>query len=305
MAVCATMKTALKWIASLALLGASLYLLDWHSLVALAAKLSPWVFALAVFLAATPLLPLLVRWHSLTGGVDGWYACSARYLTANLFSLVSPGSLGGDVYRYFAFRTAERTGPGLIAILLRERLLGLASMLVGLSGAAAMLALGGTHPGQSLTQSLGLLAAAGLAMLLLLPAVLGRFSIPEPWLGHLRTAFSMGVRSGTAHLLAWSLAALGLWLVAVQFVAVQLGLEISWLVLIVVVTSVELLRTVPLTIQGIGLREGAFASILGTFGYAPESGFILGAAAYLALNLALVLAGAIGALMLGQRDTPD
>jgi len=296
------MKTALKWIASLALLGASVYLLDWHSLVALTAKLSPWAFVAAVLLAAAPVLPLLARWHSLTGGGEGWYFCSARYLTANLLSLVSPGSLGGDVYRYFAFRTAERTGASLVAILLRERLLGLTSMLVGLSGAAAMLEL--TAAPQPFTRSLGLLAAAGLATLLLLPALLGRFSIPQPWSAHLRTALSMGASSESAHLLGWSLVALGLWLVAVQFIAVQLGLEISWLVLMVVVTSVELVRAVPLTIQGIGLREGAYAGLLGLFGYAPESGFILGAAAYLALNLALVVTGAIGAVMLGRRDTP-
>jgi glycosyltransferase 2 family protein len=297
------MKTALKWIASVVLLGASVYLLDWRSLVALAAKLSPWAFVVAVFLAATPMLPLLMRWHSLTGGVDGWYFCGARYLSANLLSLVSPGNLGGDVYRYFAFRTAERTGAGLIAILLRERVLGLTSMLVGLSGAAAMLQLAGAHTGQSFAQNLGLLAGAGLGALFLLPTLLGRFSIPDRWRSHLRTAFSIGASSGTFRLLGWSLVALGLWLVAVQFVAVQLGLEISWLVLMVVVTSVELVRTIPLTIQGIGLREGAFASILGMFGYAPESGFILGAAAYLALNVALVITGAIGALMLGRRDT--
>jgi uncharacterized membrane protein YbhN (UPF0104 family) len=297
------MKTALKWIASLALLGASVYLLDWHSLVALTAKLSPWAFVAAVLLAAAPLLPLLARWHSLTGG-EGWYLCSARYLTANLLNLVSPGNLGGDVYRYFAFRTAERTGAILVAILVRERLLGLTSMLVGLSGAAAMLELAAAPAPQPVTRSLGLLSAAGLATLVLLPALLGRFSIPEPWRGHLRTAFSMGAWSGTARLLGWSLVALVLWLVAVQFIAVQLGLEISWLVLMVVVTSVELVRIIPLTIQGIGLREGAFAGLLALFGYAPESGFILGAAAYLALNLALVVTGAIGALMLGRRDTP-
>ena len=193
----------------------------------------------------------------------------------------------------------------MVTILVRERLLGLMSMLVGLSGAAAMLELAAAPAPQPFTRSLGLLAAAGLATLLLLPALLGRFSIPEPWRGHLRTAFSMGASSGTAHLLGWSLVALGLWLVAVQFIANQLGLEISWLVLMVVVTSVELVRTVPLTIQGIGLREGAFASLLALFGYAPESGFILGAAAYLALNLALVVTGAIGAVMLGRPDTPD
>jgi len=59
-------------------------------------------------------------------------------------------------------------------------------------------------------------------------------------------------------------------------------------------------RIVPVTIQGLGLREGAFAALLGLSGYAPESGFVLGVAAYLALSAALVLTGALGAAMLAR-----
>ena len=297
------MRTALKWIASLALLGAGLYLLDWPSLVNVATRVTPWAFVAAVLLAAVAMLPLLVRWHSLTGGVDGWYLCGARYLYANLLSLVSPGSLGGDVYRYFAFRTAERTGAALLAILVRERVLGLTSMLVGLLVGVAALEFAGAYPGQALARSLGLAAAVGLAGLFLLPVLLRLVPIPEPWRAHLQKALSVSISSRAASLLAWSLLALALWLVAVQFVAVRLGMEISWPLLLIVVTSVELVRTVPFTVQGIGLREGAFASLLGTLGYAPESGFVLGAAAYLALNVALAVTGAIGAVMLGRRET--
>ncbi|HEV8096066.1 MAG TPA: lysylphosphatidylglycerol synthase domain-containing protein [Burkholderiales bacterium] len=297
------MKTALKWIASLALLGAGLYLLDWPSLVTAAAKLTPWAFAAAVLLAAIPMLPLLVRWHTLTGGVDGWYLCGARYLYANLLNTVSPGSLGGDVYRFFAFRTAERTGAALLAILIRERLLGLTSMLIGLLIGVAALEFAGTYTGQSLARTLGVAAAVGFAGLFLLPVLLRLVPIPEPWRAHLQAALSVSAASRAVPLLAWSLLALALWVVAVQFVAVRLGLEIPWPLLLVVVTSVELVRTIPFTVQGIGLREGAFASLLGTFGYAPESGFVLGAAAYLALGVALVVTGAIGAVMLGRRET--
>jgi uncharacterized membrane protein YbhN (UPF0104 family) len=297
------LKTALKWIASLALVGAGLYLLDWPSLVTAAAKLTLWAFAAAVLLAAATMLPLLVRWHSLTGGVDGWYLCGARYLYANLLNSISPGSLGGDVYRFFAFRTADRTGAALLALLVRERLLGLTSMLIGLLVGVAALEFAATYPGQSLARTLGLTAAVGLAGLFLLPLLLRRVPIPESWRAHLQAALSVSASSRAASLLAWSLLALALWVVAVQFVAVRLGLEIAWPLLLVVVTSVELVRTVPFTVQGIGLREGAFASLLGMFGHAPESGFVLGAAAYLALSVALVVTGAMGAVMLGRRET--
>jgi uncharacterized membrane protein YbhN (UPF0104 family) len=288
--------------ASLALLGAGVYLLDWPLLAAAATKLTPWAFLAAVLLACATMLPLLVRWRFLIGGTGGWHQCAARYLYANLLSSVSPGSLGGDVYRFFAFRTADKTGAALAAILVRERLLGLTSMLVGLLVGVAALELGGAYPGQSLARSLGLAASAGLSGLLLLPLLLGRISIPEPWRVHLQAALSIGELRRTPLLLGCSLAALALWLVAVQFVACRFGFQISWPMLLVVVTSIELVRILPVTIQGLGLREGAFASLLGIFGYAPESGFVLGAAAYLALSVALVVTGALGAIMLGRRD---
>ena len=290
--------------ASLALLGAGLYLLDWPQLAAAATKLTPWAFLAAVLLACATMLPLFMRWHFLIGGAGGWFQRVARYLYANLLSAVSPGSLGGDVYRFFAFRTAEQTGAALAAILVRERMLGLTSMLVGLLVGVAGMEFSGAHPGQSLARSLGLAAAAGLAALFLLPALVERISIPEPWRGHLQAAVATGAARRTAALLGWSLIALALWLITVQFVAGWLGFEISWPLLLVVVTSVELVRILPVTIQGLGLREGAFASLLGMFGYAPESGFVLGAAAYLALSVALVVTGAIGALMLGRQDAP-
>ena len=298
------MRQALRWAASIALLGLALALLDWPSLANSTQKLTFGMFALAVLLACLPGLPLVARWHGLTAAEGGWYASSARYLYANLLNSVSPGNIGGDVYRFFAFRTAQRDGATLVALLVRERLLGLASMLTGLvAGALAMLATPG-HPQQWLVSSLALGAAVGLAALLLLSPIVERVPVPEPWRAHLRAALAIRTPARDAALLGWSLAALALWLVAVHFVATRLGLDIPWAALLVVVTTVELVRVIPVTIQGIGLREAAFATLCGAFGYPHEIGFVVGAVAYLALSVALVATGAIGALMLALRAPP-
>jgi hypothetical protein len=53
-------------------------------------------------------------------------------------------------------------------------------------------------------------------------------------------------------------------------------------------------------VQGIGLREGAFATLFGLFGQAHEDGFVLGAIAYIALSLSIVVTGTFGALMLAR-----
>jgi len=293
-------KPLLKWGASLGLLAAAFTLLDWRSLVESATRLTPWVFVAAVILASTPMVPLLVRWHFLADGEGGWYACSARYLYANLLNAVSPGNLGGDMYRFFAFRTEKRSDVALVAILVRERLLGLASMLIVLLAGVVGMQVAGAASGQGIWRTLGLGSATGLAALLMLPWLIRRVPVPARWHGRAQAAISVGAARNNVALVGWSLLALALWIAVVQFVAARLGLDVPWHVLLAIATSAELIRIVPITVQGLGLREGAYAALFGYSGYAPEAGFVLGAAAYLAHSVALVLTGALGAAMLAR-----
>jgi glycosyltransferase 2 family protein len=295
-------KTALRWIASLALLAAALVLLDWTSLLASATRLTLWGFLFAVLLACVQFVPLLVRWYRLAGAEGTWYACSARYLYANLLNAISPGNLGGDVYRFFAFRSTQRSGATLVGILLRERLLGLASMLSGLMAGVIGMELSGAGAGETIWRLLGVAAAAGLAVLSCLPRLLAWWPVPQRWRDPLRDAIRSGSARGNASLVGWSLLALGVWVATVQFVAARLGVDVPWHVLVAIVTSAELIRIVPITIQGLGLREGAYAALFGLAGYAAETGFVLGATAYLAHGAALVITGALGAAMLARED---
>ena len=56
----------------------------------------------------------------------------------------------------------------------------------------------------------------------------------------------------------------------------------------------ELVRLIPLTAQGIGVREGTFAMAFVLVGQSAESGFAVGVIAYLLVSLADVLIGFIG-----------
>jgi hypothetical protein len=62
----------------------------------------------------------------------------------------------------------------------------------------------------------------------------------------------------------------------------------------------DLLRQIPISIQGIGVREGVFAWLYVLAGGTAEAGFILGLASYLALSISLVLVGALGAVIPAQ-----
>jgi uncharacterized membrane protein YbhN (UPF0104 family) len=293
-------KPLLKAAASLALLAGCMYLLDWHSLAQAAQRLSPWVFCIAVLLASAQFLPLLVRWQLLIASDTAWYLNSARYLYANLLNFVSPGNLGGDVYRFFAFRRQATNSFALLSILVRERLLGLTSMLIGLVVGAAGMALAGMEAGGNLWRAFGLVSAAGLVLLLVAPHVCARL-LKEPWRSHVLATLAPRRAGENAVLLGWSLLALALWVGTTQFIAMRLGLEVPWHVVLAIAAAVELVRIVPVTIQGIGLREGAYAALFGLSGYPSAAGFVVGAAAYLALSAALVVTGALGLAMLARK----
>jgi uncharacterized membrane protein YbhN (UPF0104 family) len=291
------MKLLLRWFASAVLVGIALYLLDWATLASAAAKLTLGSFGIAVLIACAHFIPLVARWKVLAGGGANWYDCSARYLYANLLNAVSPANIAGDVYRFFAFRENQRDRTMLIAILIRERLLGLTSLLIGLVAATIWVELRNASP-QWLLRALGVGAAAFLLMLLLVPRAVARLEVAEPWRSRIAAAVLIGRSCEDAVLLGWSLAALALWLATCQFLAARLAVEISLPELLAIVAAAELVRAVPITVQGVGLREGAFAALFGIVGYAREDGFVVGTAAYLALSVALAATGAFGALML-------
>ena len=94
-------------------------------------------------------------------------------------------------------------------------------------------------------------------------------------------------------LMTCSAAGVALWVLAVWLVASDLGMKIPLLSLGANVVLTELVRLVPVTIQGIGLREGTFAYLLASLGESAEAGFVLGAVSYVALSCAIIVCGAL------------
>jgi hypothetical protein len=85
-----------------------------------------------------------------------------------------------------------------------------------------------------------------------------------------------------------------MWVLSIKVVATGFGLNVPFLHLAAVATMVEILRLIPLTIQGIGLREGAFAFLLGALGHDPGGSYAVGLIAYLTLSISIVIAGPVG-----------
>ena len=91
--------------------------------------------------------------------------------------------------------------------------------------------------------------------------------------------------------------AIVIWTTVIYLLAESAGSPVPFLVAGMIGVLVELVRQIPVSVQGIGVREASFAYLFGLIGHSPEEGFVVGAAAYLAIGLALCLAGALGAIL--------
>jgi hypothetical protein len=83
------------------------------------------------------------------------------------------------------------------------------------------------------------------------------------------------------------------WLCAVSAVAATAGGTLPFLLLWLIAVLADIARWMPLSLQGIGVREAAFATMFLFFGANSAQGFVIGATAYLLLTAAMVMAGGL------------
>lgn len=314
------MKGWLKAVCSLFLLGLALYLLDWEGLKLALRKIDGWAFAQAIAINVLIFVVLAFRWYSIIRPVVPLRLAAhlEYYFYATFLNSFTPANIGGDVYRWASLKQFSTNSVQIVVALAKERLLGLLIYLI-----AYLVCLPGllNRFGQSDPYQGNVFIYAGAAILL---AVIGFLVAPHavlpslmqsekvkarPWLfatlRHVRDAMRFDSWRNFLWLMACSAVSVILWIVAVQVVASGLGMRIPLSVLGAIVVLTELVRFVPVTIQGIGLREGTFAYLFASLGESAEAGFVLGAVSYIALSCAIVFCGFLGwaLLQIDERRT--
>jgi glycosyltransferase 2 family protein len=298
---------------SIAALALGLHLLDWDKLVAGASRIDLYSFLIALALALLSIGTTGLRWIYIVH----WLAPAPEkvhwrvYCVGTFFNSFTPANVGGDVYRVFALRQYAGDGEitGLVAAVTLERILGLASFLCGY-----LIALGAwTVIDREAIGNLPKLliypaapAAAFLAIMALLPLMRGLPGhLPilsrHPGLMQQVSKFQFGIRLavtrnlgmlGILSVLAW-----GLWVATVAVVAARLGVAMPLALLATIVSLTEIIRLIPISFQGIGIREGVFSALVGLAGWPAANGFAAAAVAYAAMSLALVISGLAGGLL--------
>jgi uncharacterized membrane protein YbhN (UPF0104 family) len=224
-----------------------------------------------------------------------------HYLAGQFVSNVLPTTIGGDVLRVSRLSRDTGESPGTFASVVLERLTGwLVLPVITIIGFAV-------NPGlRHLGTATRVALALAVGTLLLLVAVLvvagsrrlgGRFAARPGW-----QRFVGAVHLGVDRLRRQPVAALNvlvagfayqLALVLAAVAAAQaLGLRPAGLTaLLAFFPAVLIAQVLPISMSGLGVREGAFVLFLGPLGVATDEAVALGLLLYL-LNLAVSLLGA-------------
>ena len=304
-----------KSLVSIVLLGLALYWLDWAHLWKVLRQIHPLSLIIAFGACLGSYLIASDRWCRIIAQRSSltYRSHTKMYLYAVFLNFLTPANLGGDVYRVAALKSRGHEALPVITALVQERTIGLFSFgcFYLICWLGVWLNAGQARPGGHLFDWVAL----GLATILTLAVggagLLGRVtrlprSTGQGWRDKLVLASqALFLRPRMIlTLVLLSLAATFLWLVTVRFVALGLHIMMPWTQLGMIVILVELVRLIPITIQGVGVREGAYAYLFNVSGYSPEAGFVVGAVSYLILGFTLVASGCLSRLITDRPVNP-
>lgn len=269
-------------------------------------------FVLAVSINMLIFFVMGIRWYVLASPsleFSFLYQLS-RCMKANFLNSFTPANLGGDAYRMMVFKGEKASTRCVLKLLLRERILGLYGFVtVFVITYGLIIHRNGGNISADNPYLYGLAIAAGLFALPFAVRLFSRWMMVPggvtvsrrhasrlaSLLAELQSLFSC---KGALVPMCLTLTGILLWVLFIKIVANGFGLLVPILYLAVVATAVELIRSVPITFQGIGLREGAFSYLLSFYGYDPELCYVVGIIAYMALSISIFLCGPVGQFLM-------
>jgi uncharacterized membrane protein YbhN (UPF0104 family) len=275
----ASSKRTIRIAGSLALVGLLFWRLERGSVIHELAHVD-WLWWLAAFLCyIVAQLISSIRWQELArpyGFSHSYGAYVAYYFVGNFFNLVLPTSVGGDVARaWYLGRGTGRAGSAVLCVL-ADRLIGL-YVLVAMACVAAMFV---PLPGWivAAVAVAGLCGAAGLIVLRFLPRIANPDTAKAGKLRELAAALDVYLRAPRLLIraAAWSLFVQLLNVLMVWCLAQAIALDNLTLgYCLVLMPLVTLLTLAPISVNGMGVREGGTVVLLAPLEVATASAVTL------------------------------
>jgi uncharacterized protein (TIRG00374 family) len=245
-----------------------------------------------------------IRWQRVLAALGletGLRPLVSHYLASLFVGNVLPSTVGGDVLRVSRLAATNGDAPDTFASVVLERLTGW--LVLPVLTLAALAVNPGLHREAPHAVDVAIAVSVGTLVLLVLllaaaahPRLGGRLASSEGWrrftgavhlgLDRFRRRPALAVEvltAGFAYQLAVMLAA---------FLAGKaLGIGVSWTAILAFFPVVAIIQVLPITIGGLGTREGALVLFLGGLGIAQADAIALGLLFY-GVNLVVSLLGA-------------
>ncbi len=264
-----------------------------------------WLFAFLMSLTAQVLSS--IRWWLLSNSLafpGRWPTYLGFYFVGMYFNLFLPTGIGGDVFKAHFLSRGE--GKKLLAAysVVGDRVFGLATML--LIGATMVWFWPDLLPGPfviflSLAALVLLFALAGFP--LFHRAIVGLWPGLSRYVSDLSKLWQRPMRLLAVLGLSFSLQVLGMGAVAV--LGAGIGIKLPLAFYFASVPMVALIMIIPISFNGIGVREGAFVYLLGLKGIQPEPAFSLGLLFFSVQVAASLVGGMAYALGVHRRSIND
>ena len=302
---------------SFGLLALLFFIVDIDAVLAAMAQVNWLLFSTALVLSASRVFIVAARWQVLLRDKADpplHFLTYARiYFVSSFFGLVLPTVLGGDAARVvLAARKGVPTAEVVSSILV-ERVTGflvLSLIALGAMGIGASL-FKGTEVGLAVWSFAGVLVVffVIVAQKRAILAILGW--IRNRGLQRVATALERVYSSLYAYhkepgrlgmCFLYSLLFQGAGIVIIWVLGESMGVEASFIHYLVFVPLVWVATTLPVSISGFGVREGAFVALFGLAGVPNEQALAL-SLLFFAQFLAMGLVGA-GILLVGRKHHP-
>jgi len=286
------------------------YFFDWSSLWSSFTNLSLGVALAAMACSLASIVFLSMRWAILaapTTASIGMREFRDAFL-AQMVGLLTPAAVGTDAYRVVIAGDREGGRSRAVGLVLFERILGVAVYAYIFLGAYILAVSDGSI---SPAYDISALCFAGLGVgfcFFLLGSRLFARRLAAWFVDHRYDKVASVLEAATivasSRLLVafvLSVLATGSWLASITILsfAIDVGLSAADLTMAGIIT--EFARLLPISIQGIGVREATFASLARESGGDPTAALVAGAAAYALHSAVMIGAGAVARFSGGLR----
>jgi hypothetical protein len=225
-------------------------------------------FIPAIFLYMLAQLVSTLRWKLLLPGMLGIRKLFSLYMIGSFFNTILPGIIGGDAVKGFYLYQATGRGSLTLASIFMDRYIGFVALLAicTIAFPFGYKYLQGSHIEWLLPV---IVLSFIIASLLIFGLRLGkRIKILSGFYDYFHAYRNQKEIIGKAVFLSVLIQFSGIF--AVYILALGIGQHIPFLACLIFLPLIILFTTLPISISGLGIREGTFVLFFGLIGIKPE-----------------------------------